>query len=128
MKIAGLARADVVRFVGSASGWSVGVLLPKAANAKLRTGGFVAGRLTRQQLISLQETLQENYKLYLPSQVRMLATRTAAAQFTGFPKSKQGFEMTLLFSAQKSAQRGSLTVVAESRGRVIGGNTFVLIP
>ena len=128
LKIAGLARADVVRFVGSAPGWSIGVLLPKAVNSRLKTGGFVAGKLTRQQLISLQQTLQRSHKLYNPSQVRMLPAKTAAAQFTGLPKSRQGFDMMLLFTAQKSAQRGSLTVIAESKGRVIGGNTFVLIP
>jgi hypothetical protein len=129
LKISGLVQAtDVLRVIGAPAGWSISLLMPSAVNANLKTKGFGAGKLNRQQTAELQRALQRNYNLYNPSQLKTLAPGAAGAEISGFSRSRNDFDLMLLFSAQRRALRGSVTIVAESRGRVVGGNTFVLVP
>jgi len=122
-----LVRAsDVLRMVGAPPGWSIGVLPPKAV--ALKATGLATGKLTQAQTAALQKNLGAAYKLYNPAQVRTFAPRTATAALTGFSSAAKNMSLMLLFTASKQAKPGSVTIVAESAGKVVGGNTFVLVP
>lgn len=130
LKISGLAKAaDVLRVVGAPPGWSAGLLMPNTVASRVKTVGLSASKLGKPQIAALQRTLGANFKLYDPAQFRTLASGSAGAMITGFAAAVKDFDLMLTFAAQsKKAQRGSVTVVAESGGKAVGGNTFVLIP
>jgi photosystem II stability/assembly factor-like uncharacterized protein len=118
---------DVLRVIGPPSGWSVGLLLPRSVYPGLKTQGLVRAKLGQPQIAALQRDLQSQYKLYDPASFQTLAAGVKAAEIAALPKSKQHLDLLLLFAAQQKV-RGTVTIVAESQGRVIGGNTFVLRP
>jgi photosystem II stability/assembly factor-like uncharacterized protein len=119
---------DVLRVIGAPPGWSIGLLAPNAVNANLKTRGLMPGKLNKQQLVALQRDLQSMYKLYAPAKFQTVVPKAAGAEISGFPKSKEQFDLMLLFTPQKNATRRAVTIAVESEGKVIGGNTFVLSP
>ena len=129
LRISGLVKAgDLLRVTGSAKGWSIGFLLPKAGG-RLKTNGLVAAKLTKPQLAELQRTLGTNSKLYDPAKFVTLSPAVSKAEIAGFSAALKGFDLMLLFHASaKQAQRGTVTFSAESAGKVVGGNTFILTP
>jgi photosystem II stability/assembly factor-like uncharacterized protein len=120
-------RATMLRVLGPPPGWDVGLLLPKTAVASLKTRGLTEAKLNKGQATALQRAVGENFKLYSPAQFRWLAP--SGAEISGVVEKVKEFDLMLLFSPQaKRARRGSVSIVAESEGKVVGGNTFVLIP
>jgi hypothetical protein len=112
--------------LGSPPGWSVGLLLPKAAG-RLKMQGLETAVLTKPQAAALQRALKENFKLYNPAEFRKVAPTGAA--IGGVLDNVKEFDLMLTFAPQsKRAKRGSVSIVAESGGKVVGGNTFVLVP
>jgi hypothetical protein len=127
LNIAGLIRAgDVLRVSAIPAGWSAGLLLPSAIGPKLKQGGFAKAALTKPQIAALQTTLGAGAKLYNPAQFQTVSTQ--GASLTGFYAGAKNFNVMLLFSARAKASRGTVTIVAESGKKIVGGNTFVLRP
>jgi hypothetical protein len=116
---------DVLRLIAPPPGWSIGLLAPNSVSDKLQTKGLTRSKLNNQQLETLKRELQDDYKLYSPARFQTVAPE--GAELAGFSKSKNQGDLLLLFTPQKKI-RGSLTIVAESQGKVIGGNTFILTP
>jgi photosystem II stability/assembly factor-like uncharacterized protein len=118
--------ANMLRLLGPPPGWTVGLLLPKAA-ARLKMQGLVAAALTKAQAGTLQRALKEDSKLYNPAEFRKVAA--TGAVISGVLDNVTDFDLMLTFAPQsKRAKRGSVSIVAESGGKVVGGNTFVLMP
>src|SRR5258708_24111733 len=101
----------MLRISGAAPGWSIGILMPKAMSARVKTQGLGEAKLTQAQIAALQRTLQSNFNLYDPAQFRACA-RSGAARISGFPTNRQEFDLMLLFTAAKEgATRGSVTFI-----------------
>jgi photosystem II stability/assembly factor-like uncharacterized protein len=123
LKISG--GANTLRVLGPPPDWSVGLLLPKAAG-RVKMQGLDTAALTKAQATALQRALGVNSKLYDPAQFRKLAA--TGAVISGVLDNVKEFDLMLTFAPQsKQAKRGSVSIVAESAGKVVGGNTFVLI-
>jgi photosystem II stability/assembly factor-like uncharacterized protein len=117
---------DVIRVIGPSSGWSIGLLAPKSVSPNLKSVGLTAAKLGKQQIVALQRDLQNKIELYDPAKFLTLAPKAQRVELSGFAKSKQQ-DLLLLFMPQKKT-RGTVTVIAESGGKVIGGNSFILLP
>jgi photosystem II stability/assembly factor-like uncharacterized protein len=122
-----LAKKDVVRLSAGPSGWTIGLLLPAAVQATVKSEGLKAGKLTREQLDALKEALGERFALYKPQQYQVLAAN-AEATLTNFPEKPQEWDLLLFFTARASAEQGAVVLLQESGGTVVGGNTFILSP
>jgi hypothetical protein len=119
--------SDLIRLISPPGGWSVGVLLPTKINKAIKVVGLGAGRLSADQIAQLKKELGGDYKLYNPANFRSLDQGIREASISNIPETA-GFDVMLNFTPSASATNAALTLLQERDGRVIGGNTFVLIP
>jgi photosystem II stability/assembly factor-like uncharacterized protein len=123
-----LKQRDRLRLITGPAGWTIGLLLPAAVQANVKSDGLKPGKLTGAQTAALKKLLGERYRLYKPEHFRVLPADMREAMLTNFPEKNGEFDLLLLFAARSTAVGGAVTLVQESGGRVVGGNTFVLSP
>jgi len=83
--------------------------------------------MNRQQLTALQRDLKANLKFYDPAKFQTIVAGAKGAEISGLPSTRNQSDLLLLFTAVQKV-RSSVNIVVESRGRMIGGDTFVLTP
>jgi photosystem II stability/assembly factor-like uncharacterized protein len=119
--------SDLLTFLAPSKSWSAGVLLPKAIQAKIKSAGLKAGKLTKAQSDELARTLgDKEAKLYNPKDFQAFDPDTRAT-IGNFPETK-GFDLLLTFLPQRQPVRSSFTIVHRAGEKVVGGNTFLLQP
>ena len=123
----GMAKNEVLRFGGLPRGWSLTLLLPSKVSPRVKADGLKAASLSSAQVAALKDALGKNVSLYDPKLARSIANGPKGAVITSLA-AHDGFELPLMFAAGTGAAAGSVTVVREAGGQVIGGNAFALVP
>jgi photosystem II stability/assembly factor-like uncharacterized protein len=134
---AAIGAGDVLQLLPPPSGWSVGVLLPKAV--KVKCEGLKAAKLTKAQADGLQKLARDgqqtlaadglrtlDFKLYDPAGFQLCALDKTTT-ISNVPETK-GFYLLLNFTPSSKATAGQFTVIQRSGEQIVGGNTFVLEP
>jgi hypothetical protein len=121
-------KLHTVRWLPSAvTGWTVGLVLQKAAQKKLKVNGFKQKKLTRAQLQALQERLGDQAVKFDTGGVYVLTSPARGGVLEHLKLLKDGLRAALwLAPAANAGAPGRLTVVQEAAGSVVGGSTFVL--
>src|SRR5207245_283487 len=107
------------------AGWSMRLVLPAGAGARLRLDGFVSGQLTTAQIEAAVDALGERAPLFEPWQVQTLAAGTAGT-VAGLPE--DGLDLALTFTREGAAEGGAVVVTRTATGQTGGGITFNLAP
>jgi len=106
-------------------GWSIGLILPVA----LDTPKIIAGRRVRVSKRLVRE-IARHTDPQSASIARMvkLGSRDLPAEISPLGTSKKAGKAFLVLERGARAAAGSISVVQERKGQVIGGNTFVIAP
>ena len=115
---------DVLRILPRRlSGWSIGLILPAA----LDTPKIIAGRRVRISKRLFREIARHTHPRFA-SKARMLKfeSRDLPAEISPLGASKKAGQAFLVLGRGTRAARGSISIVQERDGKVIGGNTFVI--
>jgi hypothetical protein len=127
LHIGEIVATDVIRLINPRPGWSVGMLLPTKIDRTIKVAGLGRGKLNADQVTQLKKELGNNYKLYDSANFRLLDPHSREAAISNIPKTA-GFDVMFNFTPGTNAANASLILLQERDGRVIGGNTFVLVP
>ena len=121
--------ADVIRVLpGNLGGWDIGFIWPRSlTGSALRDLGWVS-RAPRSGLLT---TLRQKYGDQLSgldtSRIHALSDAARGARLEQVRIPRTGLKALLvLTSPTRRRPEGSITVIQEEGGRVVGGNTFVL--
>jgi photosystem II stability/assembly factor-like uncharacterized protein len=123
----GLPRNEVLRFSSLPAGWSLTLLLPARVSSHVRADGFKAAHLTSAQIAKLKEALGDKFSHFDPKLAQSYSSGPKGALITSLDDLDE-FDVPLMFTAGTGAVAGSVTVVRESGTRVLGGNSFSLVP
>jgi hypothetical protein len=118
-----------IRIAPSAvEGWSIGMVLPKAAAGKVQDGWEVR-KPAAAVLAALRGRLGAEVAQYDMTRHLVLSSPGKGGLLTGAAVPKDGLPAVLVFGAPPRTTRraaATFTIVQEEDGRVVGGSTYVL--
>lgn len=122
--------SDVIRVLAAPNlRWNLSIVLPTKIAKKVKGDRFKTVAVPQDMLEQLRHKLPNTFKQYDGAPQFRLDAGTDRGSLTGLAFTKGGIRALLVFSpVQQRASGGSVTIVHESKQRIIGGNTFVLLP
>jgi photosystem II stability/assembly factor-like uncharacterized protein len=138
-------RDDLLRVHQSlAHGWTVGVAFPHEVISQLKASNFIKTPIDAQLREQIEMKLRQHHDgrkyaglpahddlaaFFHPKEAPYLLRVEPGREggvLSALPVRKNGVPIVLVFLAGNRLDVGSLTIVQETRERVVGGNTFVL--
>jgi photosystem II stability/assembly factor-like uncharacterized protein len=113
----------------TARGWTIGLLLPKKTLQKLKLDGISIKKPTPAMISALKEKISGKIELYDLKSLHVLDLPAKGGIISGVSIPKEGLCAMLLFAPQaRAVTSGSVSIMQETKKKIIGGSTFILQP